>query len=332
MTERLVVTGGPEGERALARAASLLAAGELVAFPTETVYGLGALGLDPAAVARIFAAKGRPAVNPLILHVPGEEQARALAGSWPDAAHRLAAAFWPGPLTLVVPRAAHVPAIVAAGLPTVAIRAPAHPVARALLERVGAPIAAPSANLYTSVSPTSARHVEKGLSGRIAAILDGGDTPVGIESTVVSLAGDVPVLLRPGSILREEIEAVIGATLAAGPTIAGEDEARASPGLSRRHYAPSVPLEVVPREAIAGAGEEDGVLTRWPRMPGSRAGHVLQLPADPAGYARQLYGGLHALEEAGVSRILVEDVPAEPGWEGVRDRLARAARNDGGPA
>jgi L-threonylcarbamoyladenylate synthase len=237
-TEVLSYVDGPEGERSIDRAAELLRAGRLVAFPTETVYGLGALALDAGAVGRIFEAKGRPPENPLIVHVPGLAEAGEVARELPEAARRLAATFWPGPLTLVVPKRPEVPDEVTAGLPTVAIRAPSHPAARALLARVGAPIAAPSAHRYTTVSPTTARPVMKGLDGRIDAVLDGGDTPVGIESTVLDVCGVVPRLLRPGAIGRDELEREVGPVELAA-MVAAVGTAQASPGLARRHYAPA---------------------------------------------------------------------------------------------
>ncbi|MBI4873456.1 MAG: threonylcarbamoyl-AMP synthase, partial [Acidobacteria bacterium] len=198
------------------RAAELIRAGRLVAFPTETVYGLGANALDAAAVEKIFAAKGRPSTSPLIVHVDSEEMARTLARQWPDAAHVLVRRFWPGPLTLVVPKRECVPDVVTAGLATVGLRAPSHPLALALIRAAGVPIAAPSANRFTGLSPTTAEHVRRGLGEAADLILDGGPTVVGIESTVLSLAGQRPLLLRPGMVSREAIEALIGPLELAG--------------------------------------------------------------------------------------------------------------------
>ncbi|HEY0970121.1 MAG TPA: L-threonylcarbamoyladenylate synthase, partial [Gemmatimonadales bacterium] len=198
------------GPQVLAHAASVLRRGGLVAFPTETVYGLGANALDSDAVARIYAAKGRPSFNPLIVHVADATAARTLATAWPEAAERLAAAFWPGPLTMVLPKQPRVTDLVTAGLPSVALRVPAHPVALALLRAAGIPIAAPSANRYTELSPTSAAHVERGLGDRVELILDAGPTRVGIESTVVDLTGERPVMLRPGIISADALAAVVG--------------------------------------------------------------------------------------------------------------------------
>jgi len=328
-TERLEVVAGQAGADAIERAADLLREGRLVAFPTETVYGLGALALDPAAVERIFEAKGRPAFNPLIAHVLDAEQARSLVRRWPPQAEALAAAFWPGPLTLVLPKDPKVPDQVTAGLPSVAVRAPAHPVARDLLRAVGAPIAAPSANRYMAVSPTAAPHVEKGLGGRIDAILDGGATPLGIESTVLDLTGSAPVLLRPGAITIEELSAVVGPIERPGASPA-EGAARASPGMAHRHYAPDAKLELLPQEEIASRiaaappAERIGVVARSPRPAHVQVEAWLQLPSTPRGYATQLYAALHALEDAAVVTILVESVPDGADWEGPRDRLSRA--------
>jgi len=325
-TEILTVVEGAAGDRAIARAAELLAAGRLVAFPTETVYGLGALALEPDAVRGIFAAKERPAFNPLIVHVPSAREARELVAAWPEAAERLAAAFWPGPLTFVLPKRAHVPDAVTAGLDAVAVRAPAHPVAQRLLAAAGRPVAAPSANRYTSISPTRAAHVQKSLGGRIDAILDGGATPVGIESTVLDLTGPVPVLLRPGAVTREEIAAVVGAVElpAARP---GEGAARPSPGMVKRHYAPDARVTLFPAGRLPAIppGARVGVIARAPRPAGAEVDAWLQLPDDPSGFARQIYGALHALEDAKVTDVFLEETPPGAAWDGVRDRLARAA-------
>lgn len=325
-TERLLYTKDSVGQKALERAAQILREGGLVAFPTETVYGLGALALDPAAVRRIFEAKGRPAENPLIVHVSNKEQARKVAASWPGEAERLAERFWPGPLTLVLPKAEGVPDEVSGGLPSVGIRVPAHPLARALIQRVGQPLAAPSANRYTAVSPTQADHVAKTLDGRIEAILDGGSTAVGIESTVLELGEGQPRILRPGAVTKADIEEVIGSVR--GLDDEEEGAALPSPGLARKHYAPDLevrllyPLEIY--EAGIHAGAADGFISLQPR-PFLCAAQWIQLPDDPAAYARQLYGALHAMEDARVRRLYVEVPPPGPEWEGVHDRLRRAA-------
>src|SRR5436305_6350992 len=225
----------------LDEAASLLRAGGLVAFPTETVYGLGGLALEPLAVRAIYAAKGRAPTNPLIVHVLGEADARPLCARWPIEAQELVTRFWPGPLTLVWPRTDRVPDEVTGGGPTVAVRAPSHPAARQLLSRVGAPLAAPSANRSEHVSPTTARHVLRDLNGRIDAVLDGGRCPVGIESTVLALDGE-PRLLRSGAISRAQIEELIGPLLDA-PAAGGVVQ---SPGQHRRHYAPAAMVRLAP--------------------------------------------------------------------------------------
>lgn len=310
---------------AIRRAAAVLRRGGLVAFPTETVYGLGASALDPAAVARIFAAKGRPSYNPLIVHVADADAARALAAEWSAAAERLAERFWPGPLTLVVPRRAEVPDAVTAGLGSVALRVPAHPVAHALLREAAIPVAAPSANRSTEVSPTTAAHVERSLGGRVELILDGGPTPVGIESTVVSLAGRLPTLLRPGTVSIEELRDAVGEVVlpAAGP---GGAAARPSPGMLDRHYAPRAEVRLLGAGDAAPPGAEGGrtavLLIRGAAHP---AGEVVRMPADAREYAARLYATLHRLDDEGFERILVELPPDTPEWAGVRDRLRRAA-------
>ncbi|HLL45500.1 MAG TPA: L-threonylcarbamoyladenylate synthase [Longimicrobiaceae bacterium] len=315
---------------AIRRAAGTLRRGGLVAFPTETVYGLGANALDPEAVARIFAAKGRPSYNPLIVHLADADAARALAAEWSAAAERLAERFWPGPLTLVVPRRAAVPDAVTAGLPSVALRVPAHPVAQALLREAGIPVAAPSANRSTEVSPTTAAHVERSLGGRVALILDGGPTPVGIESTVVGLAGTVPTLLRPGTVSIEELRDAVGPVVlpSHGP---GGTGARPSPGMLDRHYAPRAALRAAGRDALveelrdrSGTGGRTAVLSLGgaPNLP---AADVVAMPRDAREYAARLYATLHRLDDEGFERILVELPPDTPEWAGVRDRLRRAS-------
>jgi L-threonylcarbamoyladenylate synthase len=290
----------------LEQAAALIRAGKLVAFPTETVYGLGANALDAAAVARIFDAKRRPRTSPLIVHVDSVEMARGLASEWPDAAEQLACRYWPGPLTLVVPKHASIPDIVTAGLPTVGLRMPAHALALELIRSAGVPIAAPSANRFTELSPTLAGHVPEGLADYV---VDGGPARVGIESTVLSLVG-APTLLRPGVIPLTEIEAVIGPVLSAGDPAEG---AHASPGMHRRHYRPVTPLYLVER----GAGPPAGC-GAWLRI-------GREMPADPAEYAAVLYETLHRLDAEGVGGIAVERPPDTPEWAGVLDRLRRAA-------
>ncbi len=319
----------------LRNAARLLRDGGLVAFPTETVYGLGAHALDPDAVARIFAAKGRPATNPLIVHVASVDAARDLASRWPEAAERLASRFWPGPLTLVLPKAATVPDSVTAGLPSVAVRIPSHPVALALLREAAIPIAAPSANRFTQLSPTAASHVEASLGDAVNLILDGGPTNVGIESTVLDLTGETPVLLRPGAISREELASALGTPIQDPEAAPAQDAPRPSPGMHELHYAPRAKLVVFSADSqkLAEKAAQDEVAR------GGRAGALLlasserfaapletriAMPRDAAGYARELYGRLHHLDDTGCTLILVEQPPASAEWEGIRDRLRRA--------
>ncbi len=305
------------------RAAEILRGGGLVAFPTETVYGLGASALDPAAVARIYAAKGRPGYNPLIVHAADADAARALAADWPEAAARLAERFWPGPLTLVVTRRGDIPEAVSAGLPTVAVRVPAHPVAHALLLAAGIPVAAPSANRSTEVSPTTAAHVARSLGDRVDLILDGGACPVGIESTVVSVAGGVPTLLRPGTISLDDLRAVVG-DVALATAAPGSTAARPSPGMLDRHYAPRAELRIFERGVVPAAREGRWAVLTWTGrdLP---LGDAVRMPADAAGYAARLYGTLHEVDAGGYAGVWVEAVPEGPEWAGVRDRLRRAA-------
>lgn len=329
--EILPVDPAAPAPASLRRAAEIIRAGGLVAFPTETVYGLGAHALDPAAVARIYAAKGRPAYNPLIVHVADAAGARVLVGGWPDAAERLARAFWPGPLTLVLPKRDAVPEAITAGLPSVAVRVPAHPVALALLREAGVPIAAPSANRFTELSPTTAAHVAASLGDAVDLILDGGPTTVGIESTVVDLTGPRPRILRPGMISATQVADVVGAVDDA-PVAVRDGEARPSPGMVERHYAPRarlVPFNDATRAAALGIAGREAVA-------GVRVGAIafeplpvaepVVLPRDPAGYAARLYAALHELDDRGCALVLVERVPEGAAWAGVRDRLERAAR------
>ncbi len=298
-------------------AASLLRAGRLVAFPTETVYGLGANALDPEAVKRIFEVKGRPSTSPLIVHVASLEMARGLAREWPEAAETLAAHFWPGPLTLVVPRAPCVPDIVTAGLETVGLRMPAHPVALELLRAAGVPVAAPSANRFSRLSPTSAGHVREAFGDAVDFILDGGATSVGIESTVLSLAG-TPRLLRPGMILREQIEELIGPVEPAGRIENGQPHP--SPGLHPRHYSPLTRLVLVENGALPpGRGAY-----LWIARPACAARSV-QMPSQAREYAARLYETLHVLDREGWDWIAVEKPPETPEWLPILDRLRRAA-------
>ena len=290
----------------IARAAELIRAGELVAFPTETVYGLGANALDVAAIEKIYAAKGRPATSPLIVHVNSIEMARGLVREWPERAEKLAGKFWPGPLTLVLPKRPHVPDRLTAGLDTVGVRMPASPIALALIREAGVAIAAPSANPFMELSPTTAQHVRRSLGARVAMVLDGGPSKVGIESTVLSLAGSDAVLLRPGMVTKAEIEAVIGPVRLLEQAPEG---AHSSPGLHRRHYSPKTPLILIER------GED---------LPMGR-GICLQMPNDPREYAAALYEKLHEADAQGWDWIAIEQPPGGEEWAAIRDRLERAA-------
>lgn len=299
----------------IARAAELIRAGRLVAFPTETVYGLGADALNAAAVERIYAAKGRPATSPLIVHVDSTAMARSLASRWPEEAEALAARYWPGPLTLVVPKAACVPPVVTAGLDTVGLRMPAHPVALALIRASGVPVAAPSANRFTQLSPTTAQHVEAGLSTSVDLILDAGPAAVGIESTVLSLAGR-PLLLRSGMISREEIERTIGPVEERTSALGG-GEGHPSPGLHARHYSPRTRMVLV-----AGRSELPPGVGAYV---GFGADADVPMPPTPAEYAAKLYATLHSLDSENYEWIAVERPPDTPDWAAIRDRLQRAA-------
>jgi L-threonylcarbamoyladenylate synthase len=346
MTDVIRVDPAHPDAAALARAADCLRRGGLVAFPTETVYGLGVHALDRAAVRRLFAAKGRPANDPLIVHVDAVERIHALVTAVPDLVPALAARFWPGPLTLVLPRSPRVPDEVTAGLNTVGVRVPAHPVARALLREAGIPIAAPSANLFSRPSPTRASHVLDDLGGRIDLVVDGGATDVGVESTVLDLSGDVPTILRPGAVSREMLRAILprveqrsAATSSAG--------AMPSPGMLERHYSPRAPLTVydgdsrdavtrLVRDACAAiaqghrvgimAADEDRAELSEVERHGSRATIVyLGSERDPAAIAARLYASMRELDASGVDRILARSVPGDDGLAvAIRDRLRRA--------
>ena len=312
-------------------AAALIRAGEVVAIPTETVYGLAANATDPAAVARIYEAKGRPSWNPLIVHLADADALDFVARDVPELARTLAARFWPGPLTLVLRRTAAIPDIVTGGRDTVGVRVPAHPVARAIIRAAGCPVAAPSANRFMEVSPTLAAHVIAGLDGRVPLIVDAGPTSVGIESTVLDLTTTPPTLLRPGGVTRDELLPFTGPLGDPAP-VATRDEVRAAPGMVERHYAPRARLILFSpslRDAVVNEymeaqarGERVAVVARTFHVPGEA--HV-RMPADPSGYAGRLYEMLHDLDTNGITQAWVELPPADAAWEGVRDRLARAA-------
>lgn len=313
------------------QAAEVIRAGGLVAFPTETVYGLGANALDARAVSRIFEAKGRPATNPVIVHISDASEVLNVAAIWLETAAKLAGAFWPGPLTLVVPKANAVPHIVTAGGPTVAVRCPNHPIAQALIRQAGVPIAAPSANRSTELSPTRAEHVLKGLNGRIDLLLDGGPCSGGIESTVVDVTGEIPRVLRPGLITVLMLEAVCGRV-----EFGAKDEGISrSPGQMEKHYSPRTPLVLCETlvEALVGFWELVCKHTRIGLMTCVQMDDLFQheslllrrMPNDPELYAAQLYAALHELDSLGLVAIYVTMPPNMAKWAAVRDRLTRAA-------
>ena len=288
-------------------AAERIRAGELVAFPTETVYGLGANALDATAVAKIYELKGRPTASPLIVHAASIEMARTLVTEWPTEAEQLARRYWPGPLTLVLPKVATIPDIVTAGLPTVGIRVPNHPLALALIQEAGVPIAAPSANRFMGLSPTTADHVREAF-GDAVPVLDGGPCQVGIESTVVSIANGKITLLRPGMISIADVER------ASAPS---EAAAHPAPGMHPRHYSPRTPLVLSKQPNALGAYV-------WIASPASAA-RCIQLPSEPEAYAARLYSVLHELDREGWPVISVEPPPDTVEWAAVRDRLQRAS-------
>jgi L-threonylcarbamoyladenylate synthase len=319
----------------VAEAVRVLRGGGLVAFPTETVYGLGANALDESAVRRVFAAKGRPLGHPLIAHVEAEKSARGLARAWPEMASRLTIAFWPGPLTLVVDRATHVPDAVSGGGDSIAVRAPAHPVALAVIAGLGGPIAAPSANRHQEISPTLAAHVIKQLGDVVDLVLDGGPCATGIESTVVDVRGATARILRPGAVTLPQLREVLGG-VEARVEGAPDGVGRASPGMGARHYAPRAPLRIVDSfaaahaivEDVSAGGEPVGVIVqgdphgfKWPK-----GAMVRVLGREPGDYARLLYATLHELDEVGVAAIAVIRVPDDDAWSAIADRLRRAAR------
>jgi L-threonylcarbamoyladenylate synthase len=304
------------------RAAALIRAGKLVAFPTETVYGLGANALDAEAVLRVFEVKGRPAASPVIVHVDSIEMARGLALEWPPEAELLARRHWPGPLTLVLRKSPLIPDVVTAGLATVGLRVPAHPLALELIRAAGTPIAAPSANRFAQLSPTTAEHVRAGLGASVDLILDGGTTTVGIESTVLSLTGGVARLLRPGMVSQTEIEDLIG------PVETGQSQlglpGHESPGMHPRHYSPRTPLLLVSGGVLPAQGR-GAYLYREAREGIPAAVQGVAMPAEASAYASVLYETLHALDREELEWIAVERLPDGPEWAGVADRLERAA-------
>jgi L-threonylcarbamoyladenylate synthase len=303
------------------RAAQILRAGGLVAFPTETVYGLGADAASSQAIKKLYAVKRRPAEHPVIVHFANPDSAFAWAREVPPAARTLAERFWPGPLTLVLKRCALAKDFVTGGQDTVGLRVPSHPVAHALLAQFGGPVAAPSANRFGHVSPTTAAHVREDLGSDVDLVLEGGPSEVGIESTIVDLSGPRPVLLRPGRISKEEIQAILGSEIA--------EKTQASPrhsGSLERHYAPRTPALLIPTYDLDReiAKSKDKVAVLAFSRPDERVEYWLRMPRDPQAYAQKLYAALRELDTAGCERILVEAPPDTPEWAAVRDRLVRA--------
>lgn len=308
----------------IADAVRVLARGGLVAFPTETVYGLGADATNEAAVLRIFQAKRRPTDHPLIVHLAHVDQLREWARVVPDAAMRLAAAFWPGPMTLILPKTSSVSSLVTGGQDTVGLRIPSHPVAQAMLQAFGRGVAGPSANRFGHVSPTTAAHVRAEFGDELDLVLDGGQSEVGIESTIIDVSTDEIRLLRPGMIAPREIESVVGR-----PVRSSSASAPRVSGSLPSHYAPATPATLVdcPRlEVLARDGRSlYGVLALTAARPAGFQGCWIDAPAAPAAYAHDLYANLRRLDDSGCEAILIESVPDTPEWLGVRDRVTRAA-------
>ena len=327
---------------AVKRAAELLRAGEVVALPTETVYGLAANALDAKAVARIYEAKGRPAHNPIIVHVADVELAKRCVANWPAIADDLAQAFWPGPLTMVLPKAPEIPDLVTAGGATVAVRWPSHPFIQTVIRECGFPLAAPSANLSNQISPTNAEHVRKQLGDRIPLVVDGGQSQVGIESTVIDLTSEPPAVLRPGMIHEESLIAVTGDLISHRGLKLPSQEALRSPGLLRKHYAPKAKLLLLdwqndadlrsrithppsPGFGATGHASRTHVIAHTHIPSGEGFVSVSVIPHDAEAFARAIYAELHRCDEAGAELIVVEALPDLPAWRAIADRLRRAA-------
>ena len=342
MTAEILPTHTPAlFQAAVKRAEELLQAGEVVALPTETVYGLAANALDEKAVAKIFQIKGRPANNPVIVHVASIEMAKHCVTDWPTEVDKLAKAFWPGPLTVVLPRTKEIPDIVTAGGPTVGVRWPSHPLIQAVIRKCDFPLAAPSANLSSQISPTTAEHVRKQLGGKISLIIDGGQSQVGIESTVLDLTpllrtdAGPPEILRPGMIHAESLAAVCGEVTSDKRQVTGKNSLR-SPGLLPKHYSPKAKLFVLDWK------DDADLLARLVTCHVSRATchvivhtqipsaenfeNVCVIPHDAEAFARAIYAELHRCDEAGAEWIVVEAPPDLPEWSAIADRLRRASR------
>ncbi len=335
-TEILTIENADKFEQAATRAAELLADGQLAALPTETVYGLAADAFNHQAIASIYTTKGRPSTNPLIVHVADKPMLLECVREWPDIAEKFSQAFWPGPLTLVLPKSDRISDHITAGLDSVAVRWPGHPFMRAVIKKLGRPIAAPSANLANQLSPTSAEHVQAQLEGRIPLIVDGGAANVGIESTVLDLCGQNPTVLRPGIVHLESLRAVAASTV--HRSAVQSPGAQKSPGLHHKHYAPKARVVVLDRSDQSDQSDLTDRLRRLGIQPGQACVLGLEclpapedylrvcfIPHDPEAYARALYAELFLCDQLGPKWIIVEQVPDTPAWEGVRDRLARAA-------
>jgi L-threonylcarbamoyladenylate synthase len=322
-------------QKAVRRAAQLLRAGEIVAVPTETVYGLAANALDENAVAKIFQIKGRPQNNPIIVHVAGIEMAKCCVKNFPPMAEKVAKAFWPGPLTIILPRSEKIPAIVTAGGETVGIRWPSHPFIQAVIRECDFPLAAPSANLSERVSPTNAEHVRQQLGGKIPLIVDGGQSQVGIESTVLDLTVSPPRILRPGMIHTESLAAVCGQVQSPKSKVQSRETALRSPGLLEKHYSPNAKLKVLNWHDDSDLLEQirnsqfairNCFVIAHTKIPaGENFADVSVMPHDAEAFARAIYAELHRCDAAGAELIIVEAPPDSPEWSGIADRLRRAA-------
>jgi len=320
-------------QEAVLKTSALLRSGAVAAVPSETVYGLAANAFSPEAVAGIYNAKGRPSTNPLIVHVATAAMARECAAHWPGLAEKLARRFWPGPLTLVVPKSSRIPSLVAAGGQTVGLRWPSHAFFQSVIRECGFPLAAPSANPSDQLSPTTAEHVIAGLGDRIPLIIDAGPCAVGIESTVVDVTGDRPRILRPGIISAEQIAEAAGVPVES-PEAASPGPLR-SPGQLSRHYSPKARLEVWSwnsdaelrdRVLLQGVPPERFCLLTHSRIPREPIpAQVSFIPDDPEAFARALYGYLHQCDDRGAALVVIEALPLEPAWDGIRDRLLRAS-------
>ena len=331
-TRVLTIETAVQFQHAVQEAVALLREGELVALPTETVYGLAANALNSEAVHKIYTAKGRPAHNPIIIHIASLAMAQQCVAQWTEDANKLARQFWPGPLTIVLPRGSSIPDVVTAGGNTVGVRFPLHPFMRRSIELCGFPLAAPSANPANQLSPTTAEHVLEGLRDRIPLIINAGPTSVGIESTVVDLSADQPRVLRPGMISAVHIEEILGRKVTTG---AANSEHLRSPGLLQRHYSPRARLMITSWKdeaelnaivRTAGMIPEDVHLITYERIPQANPfGRVAIIPHDEDAYARAIYAELHRSDDLGARLIIVERPPSGAGWEGIHDRLKRAS-------